>query len=74
MRDSITEKLKPTAAEILASSNNRLNVGDLSRKLDTSWSSARQILMLLWVEGVVSCEKTSNGLLCKTVDKDASED
>ena len=70
MRKSVVEKLKPSAAKFLSSSQNPANVGDVARQLATSWGSARQILMLLWVDGVVECRKTSNGLVCQVVDKD----
>jgi len=56
---SLVDELKPKALEILKRSKLPLGVGDVAKELDVSWSTARQILTELELEGKVSSLKTS---------------
>lgn len=59
MRRSSAEELKPKALEILKKADMPICIGDVAHLLDVSWSTARQIMMELLVEGKVECEKTT---------------
>lgn len=58
-RASLVNELKPKALEILKRSKLPLGVGDVAKGLGISWSTARQILTELELEGRVSSLKTS---------------
>jgi len=60
MRYSLVEKLNLKAYEFIGNSRIPVLIGDVARRLNISWSTARQILMELLVEGKVECEKTTN--------------
>lgn len=60
LNESITEKLKPKALQFLKDVSMAVGVGDIAKHLGVSWSTARQILMELALEGKVECEKTTN--------------
>jgi len=51
--------LKPKALEVLRSSEIPLGVGDIAKRLDVSWTTARAILLTLEAEGKVGSLKTS---------------
>lgn len=60
MRPSLTEELKPKALDFIQDSSIAVCVGDVAKHLGISWSTARQILMELLVEGKAECERTTN--------------
>jgi Mn-dependent DtxR family transcriptional regulator len=59
LRGSLIEELKPKALEYLRNSRLAIGVGDVAKYLGVSWSTARQVLMELLVEGKIECEKTT---------------
>ena len=63
MRANLVQELKPKAIEFLQASDVAVGVGDVARHLDVSWSTARQLLMELLVEGKAECEKTTNAMI-----------
>ena len=58
-RMSLVEELKDKALEILQESRLPLGVGDVAKRLDVSWTTARAILLTLEAEGKISSLKTS---------------
>jgi len=55
----LVEELKEEALKILRESDIPLGVGDVAKRLDVSWTTARAILLTLEAEGKVSSLKTS---------------
>jgi len=58
-RASLVEELREKALGVLLKSDLPLGVGDVAKKLDVSWSTARAILLRLEAEGKVRSLKTS---------------
>jgi DNA-binding IclR family transcriptional regulator len=56
---SLVDELKPEALRILRESEIPLGIGDIAKKLDVSWSTARVILLTLEAEGLVKSLKTA---------------
>jgi Mn-dependent DtxR family transcriptional regulator len=73
LRISVVERVKADAVWFLKNRAGPSNVADLARHLNVAWTTARQILMELQVENLVSCERTTNGLVCRAVGKNESE-
>lgn len=59
MRRSMAEELKPKALKFLENAEIPVGVGDVAHALNVSWSTARQVLMELLIEGRVKCQKTA---------------
>jgi len=58
-RVNLVEKLKEKALRLLEKTEMPIGVGDMAKKLDVSWSTARAILLRLEAEGKVRSLKTS---------------
>jgi len=58
-RQNLVEELKNEALKILKATEMPLGVGDIAKKLDVSWTTARAILLTLEAEGDLSSLKTS---------------
>jgi ribosomal protein S25 len=58
-RLNLADELKEEAFKILKESQVPLGVGDVAKKLDVAWSTARIILLTLEAEGKVQSLKTS---------------
>lgn len=56
---SLVEKLKPEALKIVEKSHIPIGVTDVAKKLDVSWTTARQILTELVAEGKIQTLKTA---------------
>jgi predicted transcriptional regulator len=56
---SLVEKLKQKAMKILQESGMPLGVGEVAKKLNIAWATARAVLLTLEAEGKVSALKTS---------------
>jgi len=61
VRLSLIEELKPKALELLRKADFVVRVGDVAHALGISWSTARQILTELVLEGEVEFEETTRG-------------
>jgi predicted ArsR family transcriptional regulator len=59
LNESITEKLRPKALEFLRNSGMPVGVGDVAKHLKVSWSTGRQVLNELMLDGEVEYEKTT---------------
>ena len=59
LNSSITEKLRPKALEYLENTRIGVGVGSVAKQLGVSWSTARQTLMELVLEGKIECENTT---------------
>lgn len=66
MRDSSIEKMKPKALDFLKTTTMPITIGDVANHLDMSWSTARQVMMELRIEGRVECEKTTKSWIFRT--------
>lgn len=55
----LVEELKNKALKVIGDSDVPLGVGDVAKRLDVSWTTARAILLTLQAEGKVSSLKTS---------------
>jgi len=60
---SRVEELKPKALRLVQESPLPISIGDVARHLQCSWSTARQILMELVIEGKVTAEKTTKSFI-----------
>lgn len=69
MRERLIEELKPKALEFLKNTMIAVGVGDVARYLGVSWSTSRQVLMELLVEGKVECEKTTKARIFRIKSK-----
>lgn len=60
MRLSLVQDLKPKAVEFMENTTVAVGVSDVAKHLGVAWSTVRQILFELMLEGKVDCEKTTN--------------
>ncbi|MCD6241262.1 hypothetical protein J7K27_07080 [Candidatus Bathyarchaeota archaeon] len=59
MRKRLTQELKPDALKFIEDHSTPICITDLAKHLGVSWSTARQILMELLLEGEVDCQRTT---------------
>ena len=60
MRKNLIDELKPKALLFIRKSTTAVAIGDVAKTFNTSWSTARQILMELTLENEIELETTSN--------------
>ena len=60
MRKSLIDELKPKALLFIKKATTAVAIGDVAKTVNTSWSTARQILMELTLENKIELETTSN--------------
>ncbi len=70
MRLGLTERLKADALRFLNQTTLAISVSDLAKNLNVSWSTARQILTELTLEGRIECQKTTNWKIYKPKEND----
>jgi Mn-dependent DtxR family transcriptional regulator len=58
-RVSLVDELKEEALKVIKEATIPLSVGDVARRLNVSWTTARAILLTLEAEGKVASLKTS---------------
>jgi predicted ArsR family transcriptional regulator len=54
-----TTQLKAKTLEYLKNAALAVGIGDVARHLDVSWTTSRQVLMELVIDGNVECEETT---------------
>jgi len=65
LRKGIVQELKSQALQILENSDMPICIGDVAKHFGIAWSTARQILMELLLEGKAECEKTTKSMIFK---------
>jgi len=68
-RISLVDELKEEALKVIREAAIPLGVGDVARRLNVSWTTARAILLTLEAEGKVASLKTSKSKVYFTKDR-----
>ena len=70
MNKSKISMLKPKAKKFVELSTIPVNVADVAKNLSVSWSTARQILMELVLEGKIQSQKTTKAWIFSKLKKE----
>lgn len=73
MNKSKINVLKPKAKKFVELSNIPVNVADVAKNLGVSWSTARQILMELVLEGKICSQKTTKAWIFSKTRKEEEQ-